>query len=277
MAEVWLAHCVGASGFRRLVAIKRPLPSFRDDDELQRLMIAEARVGGRVHHRNLVAVVGLGLEDGSYYVVMEYVDGLDLARLAQGRVEPAVAVHIVGEVLLGLDYLHRLCDDAGRPLGLVHRDVSPSNVLVSRSGEIKLADYGIAKATVLAGNTAANIRRGKYGYMSPEQVVGGRLDARSDQFAAAVMLVELLTGRRPFDGAGPAQVMDRIAEASEPRLEGVPPGLVGVVRRALAREADRRFAGARELRDAMIAAVPRATGVGLRGMAAWVRSSPLSR
>lgn len=271
MAEVLLARCLGASGWQRLVAIKRPLPAFADDGELQRLLIAEARVGARIAHRNLVAVHGLGVHDGTYYVVMDHVDGADLDTLRRRHaVPPALAVHLVAEVLLGLAHLHALTDDAGRPLGLVHRDVSPHNVLVSHGGEVKLADYGIAKATYLAGDTQANVRRGKYAYMSPEQVAGEPLDGRSDQFGVGVMLVELLTGRRPFEGEGPAQVLDRIRRADPPDLTALPPALGQVAARCLAARPPDRHPHALAVRDALLDATPAAARMGPPEVAAWV-------
>jgi eukaryotic-like serine/threonine-protein kinase len=274
MAEVLLARSLGASGFERLVAIKRPLPAFAGDGELERLLIAEARVGARVQHRNLVAVHGLGLHDGTYYVVMDYVDGADLDTLRRRHATTAaLAVHLVAEVLLGLHHLHTLCDHAGRPLGLVHRDVSPSNVLVSKSGEIKLADYGIAKATHLAGDTQVNVRRGKYAYMSPEQVGGAPLDAKSDLFGVGVMLVELLSGRRPYDGSGPAQVLDRIREAAPPDLSALPPALAGVAARCLAAEPGQRPAHALAVREALLDATPAAARLGPPEVAAWVSTT----
>ncbi|MEM9458117.1 MAG: serine/threonine-protein kinase [Myxococcota bacterium] len=273
MAEVLLARSLGASGFERLVAIKRPLLPFRDDGELERLLIAEAKLGAQVHHRNLVAVHGLGLHEGTYYVVMDYVDGADLSTLRRHHAPtPALAVHLTAEVLLGLHHLHTLADSAGRPLGLVHRDVSPSNVLASTSGEIKLADYGIAKATYLAGDTQARVRRGKYAYMSPEQVAGEPLDARSDQFSVGVMLVELLTGRRPYDGEGPAQVLDRIRRAAPPDLSALSPALASVAGRCLAADPVERHPDALALRDALLDALPAAARVGPPQVGAWVRA-----
>jgi len=271
MAEVLLCRSLGASGFERLVAVKRPLPAFRGDGELERLLIAEARVGARIQHRNLVAVHGLGLHDGTYYVVMDYVDGADLDTLRRRHAPtPALAVHGVAEVLLGLHHLHALRDDAGRPLGLVHRDVSPSNVLVSQSGEIKLADYGIAKATRLASDTQVNVRRGKYAYMSPEQVAGDLLDARSDLFGVGVMLVELLTGRRPYEGSGPAQVLDAIRRAAPPDLRALPPVVAEVAARCLAAAPAARPAHALAVREALLDALPAAARLGPPEVAAWV-------
>lgn len=277
MAEVLLAEAVGASGFSRRVAIKRPLPGFRDDDELTRLLIAEARIGAKIHHRNLVAVHDLGLHEGTYFVVMDYVDGMDVGTLRKHALpDPGLAVHVAAEVLLGLHHLHRLTDDQQRPLGLVHRDVSPSNVLLSTSGEVKLADYGIVKATRLAGNTAVNIRRGKFGYMSPEQVAGDPLDARSDLFSVVVMLAELLTGTRPFDGDGPAQVLERIREAASPDLQAVPETLRPVIRQGLEATPDRRHRDALALRDALLDACPSAARLGPPQVADWIARTDAS-
>ncbi len=274
MAEVLLGEALGASGFTRLVAIKRPLLSFRDDDELTRLLIAEARLGARIHHRNLVSVHDLGLHEGTYYVVMDYVDGADLGSLRR-TISPGaeLAVYVVSEVLLGLHHLHCLADQHGRPLGLVHRDVSPSNVLVSSSGEVKLADYGIVKATRLAGNTAVNVRRGKFAYMSPEQVAGEPLDARCDLFSVMVMLVELLTGARPFDGEGPAEVLERIREAASPALQAVPAALRAVVRQGLSGFPGDRHTDALTLRRALLDAYPAARNLGPPELSRWVAGS----
>ena len=158
------------------------------------------------------------------------------------------------EVALALEYVHSLTDEAGRPLGLVHRDVSPSNVLVSRSGEVKLADFGIAKATRLAQTTRASIRRGKYAYMSPEQIGGQPLSARSDQFGLGVVLAELLTGERPFDGAGPVETMDRIRQAEPPDLSRLTPEVARIAARCLARSPEDRFDSAATLRGALFEA-----------------------
>src|SRR5688572_21566443 len=200
MAEVWLALAYGASGFEKKVAVKLLLPECRGHGELERLLIEEARLGARLSHRNLVGVHDLGIDEGTYYVRMDFVDGVDLAtRLRRGRPAPELALLVAWEVALALEYVHGVADDAGRPLGLVHRDVSPANILVSRAGEVKLADFGVAKATMLADLTREGVRKGKYAYMSPEQVAGDPLTPRSDHFGLGVTLMELLAGRRPYD------------------------------------------------------------------------------
>ncbi len=200
MAEVFRAKAFGASGFETTVVVKRLLPERAGDPHYEKMFIEEARLHARLHHRNLVQAHELGVVEGAYYVRLEWVDGADLGTLLAGRaMEGALALLVGEELALALDYVHRAADEAGRPLGLVHRDVSPSNVLLSKEGEVKLADFGIAKATLLREQTRSGVRKGKYAYMSPEQVRGAALSAASDQYALAVTLAELLTGERPFD------------------------------------------------------------------------------
>jgi serine/threonine-protein kinase len=187
--------------------------------ELERALIAEAILGARLAHRNLVSVLGLATDGGSYYAVLEYVDGGDLAALAgRAPLSPPLALQVGEELALALDFVHRVVDGGGRPLGLIHRDVSPSNVLVSIEGEVKLADFGLAKATLLADVTRGNLRKGTFAYMSPEQVVGEPLDATSDQFSLGILLAELLTGRRPFDGVSAHATMENIRRAEHARV-----------------------------------------------------------
>jgi eukaryotic-like serine/threonine-protein kinase len=228
------------------------LPERWDDPELQRLLIAEAKLGAAMTHRNLVAVSDLGVEDGRYYIVMEHVNGADVQRLLAGaRPDEATALHVIDEVAAALQYVHEFRDEAGRLFGLVHRDVSPSNVLISRAGEVKLGDYGIAKATHLASETRARMVRGKYAYLSPEQVTGGTLTAHSDQFALATLLVELFTGRRPFDAPTPIATMEKIRTAADPDLDGLPADVLAVARRCLTAVPEQRFPDIATLRAAL--------------------------
>jgi serine/threonine-protein kinase len=237
--------------------------------DLQRALIEEARLGCVLLHKNLVQVHQLGVADGRYYVVMDFVDGSDLASLI--RIKPAppeLALFIGEELARALEYVHRVSDDAGRPLGLVHRDVSPSNILISRAGEVKLADFGVAKATLLADITRGNVRKGKYAYMSPEQVGGEPLTAASDQFSLGITLYELLTGHRPFDGEGPHDTMERIRRADPPDVSRIPESARSIVLRCLAREPAARFSSAEELRKALASC--EATSVGEPDLAAWI-------
>ena len=272
MAQVFEAMAFGASGFEKRVALKTLLPELHGDGEFERLLIEEARLGAWLSHRNLVQVHDLGVDRGTYYVRMDYVDGGDLATLSRrGALRAPFTLLIAEEVAIALEYVHSLRDDAARPLGLVHRDVSPSNVLISRWGEVKLADFGIAKATLLAETTRASIRRGKYAYMSPEQIGGKTLSAQSDQFGFGVMLMELLTGSRPFDGETPVETMDRIREARPPDVSGLDQELGDIVLRCLAREPGRRFPSPEALRQALAQARRRQPLlVGIPDLGRWV-------
>lgn len=252
VAEVFLATAFGASGFERQVALKVLLPEHRGEAALEKALIEEGRLGGLLSHPNFVSVHDLGVDEGAYWLRMDYVDGADLGTvLGKGRLPPAEALFVAAELARGLAYLHSLCDARGQPLGLVHRDVSPSNVLLSKQGEVKLADLGIAKATLLQGTTRGNVKKGKYAYMSPEQVSGRPLTGASDQFALGVTLFQMLTGYRPFDGETPMETMDRIRDAAPPRLDGLAADVKAVVLRCLAKAPADRFGDATALARAL--------------------------
>ncbi len=273
MAEVHLALAHGASGFERKVAIKTLAPELAGHPELERALIREAVLGGGLHHRNLVAVLGLGVDDGAYYVVLEYVDAGDLARWldpARPLPEP-LALHVLEELALALAYLHGVRDGRGLPLGIVHRDVGPANVLVSRAGDVKLGDFGVAKATALADRTAAGTRKGRYSYMAPEQLAGEPAAAAADQFGLGVTLVELITGRRPFAGETPWALLEAIRGAP-PELEGLAADLRAIAERALAPAAADRFADVGELRLAIAAARRTREPAGPVELAWWLAS-----
>jgi eukaryotic-like serine/threonine-protein kinase len=270
MAQVFLALAYGASGVEKRVALKTLLPELQGSGELEQLLIDEAKLGAQLTHRNLVQVHELGTADGVYYVRMDFVDGADLATLSRrARPSAELALLVAEEIALALSYVHRATDDAGRPLGLVHRDVSPSNILVSRAGEVKLADFGVAKATMLADITRANVRKGKYAYMSPEQVTGEPIGPASDQFALGVTLMELVSGRRPYDGDGPLETMEKIREATPPVVDDLPAELRSIVRRCLARAPADRFADAESLRVAIASVRRGLPSVGEPDLARW--------
>jgi serine/threonine protein kinase len=260
MAEVHLAIAHGASGFERRVAIKRLAPELAAEPELEHALIREATLAGTLHHRNLVAVLGLGVHDGGYYLVMEYVDGCDLARHLDGPIPEALALHIVHELALGLDTLHAATGRTGLPLGIVHRDVGPANVLVSTTGDVKLGDFGIAKATALVDLTAAGTRKGRYAYMAPEQLAGEPVTGAADQFGLGITLVELVTGGRPFAGETPWALREAIRQGA-PLAAGLAGDLAAIAARAIAfdardrypsiHELERDIAGARRHRDAV--------------------------
>jgi serine/threonine-protein kinase len=276
MCEVFLAEHVGASGFRRRVAIKALLPEWRGQAEYERLLISEAMVGATLDHPNIARALDLGVQDGAYYLVMEHVAGADLRALcAHGRPSAAVAAWICAEVALALDHLHRACDEAKRPLGLVHRDVSLSNILIASSGKVLLADLGIAKATRMAETTRGNVRRGTYAYMSPEQVLGRRLGPASDQFSLGIVLVELLTGRRPFEGVGAMQTMELIQAAAEPELEEIEDTeLRAIALKCLRREPHERHEDMCEVWRALLGALRSGPVVGAPDVATWLAHVP---
>src|SRR6185437_15099588 len=205
MADIYLAQAETALGdARRLVVIKEMLSMLAHSTQFSDMLVAEAKLAARLDHANIVKVEDLGRAQGSLFIAMEYVEGLDLRELlrrcAKARVALPVefSLRVVIEVLRGLSFAHRARDEEGRPLGIVHRDVSPSNVLLSFEGEVKVCDFGIARAHALAGELPEETIAGKAGYMSPEQARGESLDARADVFAAGIILWEMLAGRRLY-------------------------------------------------------------------------------
>ena len=254
MAEVFRAKAHRAHGFEKVLAVKRILPRLAQQPEFERRFIAEAKLAVSLSHANLVQVFDFGRAGGSLYIAMELVDGPDLRALlercrAAGRPLPVgAALHVAMSLCRGLDCVHRA--------GVVHRDVSPSNVLVSRGGEVKLADLGVAQPAreELAGDRRAVA--GKWPYMSPEQARGEAVDVRSDVFAAGALVHELLTGERLFDGAEVAEVISKIAgmPVSPPSAQraDLPTELDAVVLRALERDPERRFASSGEMHRALL-------------------------
>ncbi|MEO1269143.1 MAG: serine/threonine-protein kinase [Myxococcota bacterium] len=272
MCEVYLAMVYGASGFEKRVAIKTLLPECQGNASMERLLIKEATIGAQLQHRNLVQIHDFGSDEGVYYVRMDYVEGADLLTLIRKeQPAPALALLIAEEIALALDYVHRCTDSEGRPLGLVHRDISPSNILLSVSGEVKLADFGVAKATKLADVTQGNIRKGKYAYMSPEQVASDELTPRSDQFGLAITLMEMLCGRRPFDGASPLATMDRIRAGDPPDLSDLKPEFRPLIARCLNHSPNARYPSAGSLYRALARLRHNLPPAGSPALGAWVR------
>ena len=258
MAELYLAAALGPEGFEKDVVIKRVRPGLADDPGFVRMFIAEARVASRLNHANLVHIFDFDKHQDTYYLAMEYVRGhslWELRRRCQERgvpVPPTLAAQIGMELARGLAYAHRLTE-GGKPLGLVHRDVTPHNVLLSFDGAVKLTDFGIAKAG--GRSTASGMLKGKFAYMSPEQARGDAVDARTDVFALGVTLWELLTGSRLFEGDGDAGVLRAVQErviVPPARLNpDVPPVVEAAVMRALERDLGRRWPSAQELERAL--------------------------
>ncbi|HVO31471.1 MAG TPA: serine/threonine-protein kinase, partial [bacterium] len=207
MAEIWKAKVLGPAGFEKTVAVKKILPELTDDSEFLEMFVDEAKLVADLVHPNIVQVHDFGqVGPRDYFIAMEYVSGANLGSLLKrlkdrgARVPRETAIFIILESARGLGYAHAKRDSAGRSLGIVHRDVSPSNILVSFGGEVKVADFGIAKARSARQTTAEGFVRGKVSYMSPEQAAGGDLDQRSDIFSLGLVFVEMLTGKRFFTG-----------------------------------------------------------------------------
>lgn len=244
MAEIHLAKTGGVAGFEKYVALKMIHPHMSNDDKFVQMLIDEAKISVQLQHPNIAHTFDLGRVGHTYYITMEYVDGADLYHVLresadQERVMPVdIAAHIAKEVARGLDYAHRKRDVNGNPLCIVHRDVSPQNVLLSHAGEIKLVDFGIAKATMRAPTTAAGVIKGKYYYMSPEQARGETIDHRSDIFSAGILLYEMLTGQMLYLEENLDILLGMVRRADIPPptslRKDVPDKLERIVMRALA-------------------------------------------
>jgi serine/threonine protein kinase len=257
MAELHLARAAGAAGVEKLLAIKRILPEHARDPAFVDMFLNEARIAATLQHPNVVHVYDFGVEGGDYFLAMEFLDGGDVRGVLhalehEGRAMPLeVAVAIAAGVAAGLHYVHEKRDAGGRPLALVHRDVSPQNIFVTLEGEVKLVDFGIAKATLLDGRTRAGTRKGKPAYMSPEQCRAEPLDRRSDIFALAIVLWELTVDRPLFEHTSDAEVMRAVVDRDAPlpsrRVPGYPPALERIVLKGLARDRERRYATAQEM------------------------------
>ena len=265
MAEVFRAKAFGVEGFERLVAVKRILPNIAEDKEFIRMFIDEAKLAVQLNHANIAQIFDLGVVDGSYYIALEHVHGRDLRNIFDrgrglGEAMPvAQACFVVMKVCEGLDYAHNKRDQSGRELNLVHRDVSPQNVLVSFEGEVKLIDFGIAKAAGKGSKTQAGILKGKFGYMSPEQVRGMPIDRRSDVFSCGIVLYELLTGERLFVGESDFSTLEKVrnVEILPPSTYNrkIPDELERIVLKALAKDVEDRYQNAIDLHDELQAFV----------------------
>ncbi|MCA9555960.1 MAG: serine/threonine protein kinase, partial [Myxococcales bacterium] len=262
MAEVYKAKTTGLQGFEKEVCVKKILPHLTEDDSFVNMFVNEAKLAATLNYANVVQVHDLCVSaGGEYFIVMEYVNGKDLSdviRAAQlaGREVPAdIAVYIAREVCKGLFYAHSKTDPSGANLNIIHRDISPHNVLVSFMGEVKITDFGIAKASSIMNKTAVGILKGKYGYMSPEQARGQPLDHRSDIFNTGIVLYELLVGERCFAGSSDFSTLNlmRNAEVTPPTKinRSVPPEVEAIVLKALSKERGDRYQDALALEGAL--------------------------
>lgn len=279
MASVHFGRLVADSGFSRTVAIKRLHPHMTKDPAFVSTLLDEARLASRIRHPNVVPTLDLVNEGGEVFVVMEYVDGESLASLFRtalrnGKSLPVpVCLAIVGDLLLGLHAAHEASDDHGDPLNIVHRDVSPQNVLVGLDGVARVVDFGVAKAASRLQTTNEGQIKGKLAYMSPEQLELKPCDRRADIFATGVICWELFTGRRLFSAESPAQTMARVLSGEIVRpsaiTPSVPPELEAVILRALERDPEKRHRTALEMAEALNRALPRAAALDVQ---LWVQS-----
>lgn len=274
MATVHLGRLVGPVGFTRRVAIKRLHPQFAKDPEFVAMFMDEAKLAARIQHPNVVQTLDVVLDDGELFLILDFVDGVPLSQLlksSDGGLPPRLAVGVVSGICAGLHAAHEACGSKGEALGIVHRDVSPQNVLVGRDGVARVLDFGVAKAVSRAHTTREGQIKGKLAYMSPEQVRAGSVDRRADVYAAGVVLWEALAGRRLFTADDQAGVVLKVVEGTlEPPSRynvRVPEELDALVMRALARTPDERFDTAQDMAAALEHEVPPAT---LREIAAWV-------
>ena len=282
MAEVFRATVEGPGGFSRAVAVKRILPQYSQDAWFTRMIADEARIVSRLSHPNIVQILDTGTIDGSWYIAFELVEGTDMFQLlehiyARGKaLPPAFACYIVAEVAAGLNHAHSRRDEQGQPLGIVHRDVSPQNVLLSWLGEVKLGDFGIARATERSSDTQAGTIKGKIYYMSPEQARGETVDHRSDLFSAGILLYEALCTQPLYDDDDALHLLETVATGrwkwpSDAELR-IPAPLRQVVTTALSVDVNARYQSGRAMREALLAAME---ACGLRAdrdsLGAWLR------
>ena len=257
MAEVWKARMRGVEGFQKIVAIKKILPHLSDNQDFIEMFVDEAKLAAQLNHNNITHIYDLGKIQNSYYIAMEYIDGFDLKtilRQGQERDNPMsveLALFIASKIAFALDYAHRKKDFEEKEMGLVHRDVSPQNVLISQEGDIKLCDFGIAKAASKASHTQAGALKGKLQYMAPEQAWGRNIDRRSDIFALATVLFEMLTGQKLFSGDNELSILEQVREArvQPPSLynDEVTPEIDKIVLKALQKDPANRYQTAGEM------------------------------
>jgi tRNA A-37 threonylcarbamoyl transferase component Bud32 len=258
MAEIFKAKMYGIDGFEKNMVVKQILPQYSRHKDFIQMFIDEAKITVSLSHGNIVPVFELGETDGIYYIAMEQIDGKSLGEVMDAgldlddRLSIPHALFVCNEMLSGLDYAHRKTDEKGAPLGIVHRDISPQNILISFEGEVKIVDFGIARAATKVHETRAGVIKGKFGYMSPEQALGHDVDNRSDVFAAGILFYEMLTLERLFQGATDGLTLDRVKRADVPTPSRfnpkLPPQLDAIVFKALARKPEDRYQTAGEMR-----------------------------
>lgn len=263
MAEVYVAEAEAMQGFKKRVAIKRILPGLLSEERFVRMFLDEARLSLLLNHANVVSVSDIGQTDQTYFIVMEYVEGTTLKSLMEFRQEierplpVPLAIWITKEILKGLQYAHNLCDgESGRNMGIVHRDISPPNILISWNAEVKITDFGLAKATTQLEATDQGVVKGKFSYLSPEAAHGQPVDHRTDIFAVGILLYEMLTVQRLFTGASDWDTIERVRAAHVPSVRAlnpeVPPELERILRKSLAQSVEERYATASDFAEELV-------------------------
>jgi len=270
MADVFLSVARGQMGFNKLAVIKRLRQALAEEPAFRNMFLDEARLAARLSHPNIVHTYEVGEQNGVYFIAMEYLEGQSLNKVLKEAlrrkegIEPEVGARIIADALGGLAYAHGLADYDGRPLGIIHRDVSPHNIFVTYDGHTKLVDFGIAKAALSSTETEVGVLKGKVAYMSPEQAMGGRIDQRADLFAMGIVLWELLARQRLMTGESAANTLHKLMNEQIPRVSSVVPGidpeLEAICGKALEKDPQYRWQSAAEMRDAL---------------EAWLRSNPL--
>jgi len=256
-AEIFLAKQHGAQGFEKTVVLKRIFTTFYADPQFRHMLRDEAHVAMSLNHSNIVQVLDLGESEGRYFLALELVDGWTLDRILKRSkaagvpIPPALALYVTAEICRALGYAHAKKRGDGKPLGIVHRDVSPHNVMMSAEGEVKLTDFGIAKAQNKTEKSLGNLIKGKVAFMSPEQAAGGELDGRSDLFSVGTMLYTMITRRHPFDAPTDYETLMLVKNGDflppETARPGLNPELYRVIRKAMGKTADVRYQKAEEM------------------------------
>jgi len=284
MAEVFRGVAESIHGFKKNVAIKRILPNLTKNEKFVAMFLDEAKLSLHLQHANIVQVFDIGIADDSYFLVMEFIDGCNLKALLERlkqrgrRISIAQAIYVMIEALKALNYAHHSEDVNGNPLNIVHRDISPPNILLSKNGEVKVVDFGLAKANTQIESTDPGVVKGKFSYLSPEAASGIEVDARADVFAIGILLWEMFTGRRLFYGDTDYQTVELVRQARIPSIAAlnpeVEPELEEIVRKALARDPVNRYQEAADLSDALAQYLfSRRMKVTARDLAALVRDT----
>jgi len=268
MAQVWVARLQGKLGFERLVAIKTMIAGQAYDEKLEKMFLDEAHIIARIRHPNVAQILDLGHQGSIMFLVLEWVDGesaATLRRAVHGKGEKMplnIVLRLVADSCAGLHAAHELKNDRGEPLNVVHRDVSPSNILVSVSGEVKLIDFGVAKAVErVSDETAAGVIKGKVAYMAPEQALGKAVDRRADVWSCGIMLYHLLAGRTPYEADNQIATLHRVVQGLPPDpVPGIPPEVAEIAYTALSYTPDGRYATADEMQRAVESALAKCCG-----------------